>query len=131
MSKRKKIIIAVAVLLVMVLAAVLIIRANRPEPVAGAKTLAIEVVHADGSKKELTVHTDAENLRAALESEGLIAGEESEYGLFVKTVDGETADDSKQQWWAVSKDGQMLDTGVDTTMISDGEHYEFTLTTGW
>ena len=47
------------------------------------------------------------------------------------TVDGETADESIQQWWCITKGGEMLMTGVDDTMIADGEAYEFTLTTGW
>ena len=61
----------------------------------------------------------------------LIAGDESEYGLFVKTVDGETADDANQEWWCFTKGGEMLMTGVDDTMIADGEQYEATLTVGW
>ena len=31
----------------------------------------------------------------------------------------------------VTKGGEMLMTGVDDTMIADGESYEITLTTGW
>ena len=66
-----------------------------------------------------------------LEQEGLVAGEESEYGLFVKTVDGYTADDSNQEWWCFTKNGESLTTGVDTTPIADGEHFEATLTVGY
>lgn len=102
-----------------------------PADAEAVKNLTITVVHGDGTKKEIAVSTEAENLRAALEPEGIIAGDESEFGLFVKTVDGETADDSKQQWWCVTKDGVMTETGVDGVMIADGESYEFTLTTGW
>ena len=78
-----------------------------------------------------TITTDAEYLRGALESINLIAGSESEYGLFVTTVNGVTADDSKQQWWCFTKDGEMLQTGVDSTPIANGEHYEITLTEGY
>ena len=46
-------------------------------------------------------------------------------------VDGESADASQQQWWCFTKDGEMLMTGVDDTMIRDGEKYEITFTTGW
>ena len=68
---------------------------------------------------------------AAMEQEGLIQGTESDFGLYVQTVDGETADESIQQWWCITKEGEMLMTGVDDTVIADGEQYEFTLTTGW
>ncbi len=96
-----------------------------------AKTITVKVVHKDGSEKKLSVETDADNLRGALEPDGIIAGEESEYGLFVKTVDGETADDANQEWWCVTKGGEMLNTGVDDTKIADGDAYEFTLTVGY
>lgn len=124
MSKKTKIIIAVAVLLVLVIGAFVAYRALAPKPVEGGKTIVFQVTHADGSQKDFTISTDSENLRGALEQEGLISGEESQYGLYVTTVDGETADSSLNQWWCFTKDGEMLPTGVDDTMIADGEHYE-------
>ncbi len=131
-KKNKKTLIAVAVLLVLVIGALLIWQLNKPVAQEGGKSLVFEVIHKDESHKDFTIKTDAENLRGALESvEGLIAGSESEYGLFVETVDGETADSAAQEWWCFTKDGEMLMTGVDDTMIADGEHYEATLTVGW
>lgn len=130
-KKTRNIIIAVAVLLVLVAAAVGVYMHFAPQPQEGAKTINVTVVHGDESQKDFTYNTDAETLREALEPEGLIAGDESEFGLFVKTVDGETADDSLQQWWCVTKGGEMTETGVDGIMIADGDNYEFTLTTGW
>ena len=131
-KKTRSIIIAVAVLLVLVVGALLIWNANKSVAQVGSKTIVLEVVHKDGSTKDFTIHTDAEALRAALEQEeGLIAGSDSEYGLMVETVDGEKADWSvDQSWWCLTKDGVMLDTGVDSTMIADGDHYEFTYTIG-
>lgn len=131
MSKTKKRIIAVIVLLVLIAAAALAYLHFSPKAQAGDKTLSILVIHSDCEQNMLTVQTGAETLRDALEPEGIIAGDESEYGLFVKTVDGETVDDSQQQWWCITKGGEQLMTGVDNTMIADGEQYEFTLTTGW
>ena len=130
-KKTRNIIIAVALLLVLVIGAALIWNANRPEAQEGGKALEVTVVHGDESSKDFSFSTDAENLRTALEEQKLIEGTESEYGLFVTTVDGETADDTQQQWWCFSKDGEDLMTGVDDTMIADGEHYEITLKTGW
>ena len=81
-----------------------------------------------------TVHelrTDEEMLGAALLNEGLIEGEDSEYGLFVKTVDGITANEDNQEWWSLTIDGEMAMTGVDSTPVEDGGKYEFTLTVGY
>lgn len=130
-KKTKTILIAAAILLVLVVAVLLIYNANKPVPQEGSKKLVVTVVHGDGSSKDFSIATDAENLRGALEEQKLIEGTESEYGLYVLTVDGETADDTQQQWWCFTKGGEMLMTGVDDTMIADGEHYEITFTVGW
>ena len=97
----------------------------------GSKTITLTVVHGDGTSNDITVSTDAENLRDALEAEGIIAGEDSSYGMFVQTVDGETADDGEQEWWCLTKGGEMWNYGVDDTEIADGDVYEFTLTVGY
>ena len=130
-KKTRNIIIAVALLLVLVIGAVLIWNLNKPDAQEGGKALVVTVVHGDESSKDFSFTTDAENLRTALEEQELIEGTESEYGLYVTKVDGEEADESQQQWWCFSKDGEDLMTGVDDTMIADGDHYDITLKTGW
>ena len=130
----KKTIIALAVLLVLVIGAIVAYYAQRPPSPARDEsliTIEVAVTHGDGTVKDFSIRTDALNLRGALEQEELIAGDESEYGLYVKTVDGETADESQQQWWCFTKGGEMLMTGVDDTSIADGDHYEIVLTVGW
>ena len=129
--KRRLSLILASLLVLLVVAAGLIWFVNRPQAAVGSKTVAVEVLHGDGSKKEFTLHTDAETLRQACEEQSLIEGRESEYGLYVLTVDGETADESIQQWWCITKGGAEHFYGVDETMIQDGEQYEFTLKTGW
>ena len=133
MQKKTKLIsiIAVCVLIALVVGALLLYNANKPQAQTGDKNIVVTVVHKDESKKEFKINTSAETLRAACEEQKLIAGDESEYGLYVKTVDGETADDGAQEWWCLTKDGEMSMTGVDDTMIADGEQYEFTFTIGW
>ena len=130
-KKTRNIIIAVAVLLVLVIGALVIYNANKPAAQEGGKKLTVTVVHGDGSSKDFAIATDAEFLRGALEEQSLIEGSDSEYGMFVTGVDGETVDSDQQQWWCFTKGGEMLMTGVDTTPIADGEHYEITFTTGW
>ena len=130
-KKNRSILIGVAILLVLVIAALVIYNVTRPQAQAGTKTITVEVVHKDESRKEFKITTSAENLRGALDQENLVQGSESEYGLYIETVDGETADSANQEWWAVTKDGTMTETGVEGVMIADGEHYELTLTVGW
>lgn len=130
MSKKTKI-IAVVALAVLVIGAIAAYAVLSPKAVAGDKNITVEVVHADGSSKEFIISTDEEYLGGALRQENLVEGEEGEFGLYIKSADGETADEAQQQWWCCCKDGEMLMTGVDDTPIADGEHYELVLNTGW
>ncbi len=128
---RKSTMISIVLLALVVGAVFLIWQKHSVQSQAGEKTVAVQVVHGDKSTKDFTLHTDEEYLGAALENEKLIQGTQGQYGLFVTAVDGEKADDAKQQWWCLTKGGATVDTGVDTTPIADGDAYELTLTTGW
>ena len=101
-----------------------------PKGSAGEKTITVDVVMLDGSETTTTITTGEEYLRGALEQENMIAGDESEYGLFVTTVNGVTADDSKEQWWCFTKGGESLATGVDSTPITEGSVYELRVEKG-
>ena len=131
MTPKKRALVTVSALLALVLSLGMVWVFNRPRAAAGSKSLLIEVFHGDGSRKAYPVRTDAETLRQACEEHSLITGRESEYGLYVLTVDGETADETRQQWWCITKDGAEHNYGVDATKIRDGEQYAFTLKTGW
>lgn len=98
---------------------------------AAEKSITLTVVHKDGSEKEIALTTKEQYLGAALEAEGIITGEEGQYGLFIKTADGETADESNQEWWCLTKEGEMTETGVDSTEFADGDKFELTLKVGY
>ena len=127
--KNRKSIIAVAVLLVLVIGAFLAWSLLRPSAAEGEKTVTVTVVHSDASEKVFEIHTDSTNLREALGE--IVSGSEGPYGLYILTVDGETADETQQQWWCVTKGGAEVMTGVDELMIADGDRYEITFRTGW
>lgn len=122
-------------LFVMLIAAALTIFAScttTPEdPVtttAGQEEAAIVfiVTFLDGTTETHNITTSREYLRGALEDEGLISGDESEYGLYVKTVCGQTLSyETDGKYWALYVGGQYATSGVDTTKITDGETYEF------
>lgn len=126
----KKTITAIVAIVALVAVLLTVYFVTRPAPVAGGKTITVEIKY-DEVDKEVKITTDAETLADALREKNLIEGSESEYGLFITGVDGRTADDSKQEWWSITKDGEMTPTGADTTMIADGEHYELTLMVGY
>lgn len=115
--------------LVALLAAVMLITYYhfKPKPVEGSKEVMVEVVIPDEETKEFTLNTDAEYLSQALDEKDLIKGDKSASGLYITEVNGRTADNSKREWWCISKNGEDALTGADQIVIEDGDHYEITL----
>lgn len=104
---------------------------TRPSVSQGSKTVTVEVVHKDESKKTFTYHTDAEYLGEVIQSEGLVKGEEGDYGLYIKEVDGETADyDTDGAYWAFYQGGEYANQSVDQTPINDGDAFSLVYTVG-
>ena len=101
--------------------------ANDPTELGeGAKTFTFLVTDKDGNTTTFRISTDGEKLADALLAHELIEGEESAYGLYVKKVNGITADyDVDQTYWALLIDGEMAMTGVSDTAVEDGRTYEF------
>lgn len=92
----------------------------------GSKTVQVEV-KAEDQSVTFTIHTDKETLGDALLEHNLISGDDGPFGLYVKFVNGIEADyDKDQTYWALTKDGEILNSGVDGVKVSDGEHYELT-----
>lgn len=90
----------------------------------GSLEFTLAVVDREGNKTRFEIHTDKETVGEALEELGLIAGEEGEYGLFVKTVNGITADyDKDGVYWAFYINGEYALTGIDVTEITQGNSY--------
>lgn len=102
---------------------------NKEKVAQGEKSVVITVVDDKGEKTDFTATTNGQYLIDALNEIKLVEGEEGDYGLYIKTVNGITADyDKDGAYWAFTKDGEMLMTGADSTPIADGEHYEITYT---
>ena len=104
--------------------------ATRPAAQEDEKHLQVEVIHGEVSNTH-DFTTDAEYLAQALLEQNIVEDNQTAYGLYILTADGVTADESKQEWWCITKDGEMLTTGASEAVIADGEHYELTLTVGY
>ena len=92
----------------------------------GATMFAFTVVDADGNETAFEVHTDKSIVGEALLDCDLIAGDEGDYGLYVKVVNGITADyDTDGAYWAFYVDGEYAQSGVDATNIEEGKTYTF------
>ena len=127
--KNKKLVIATIALAVVIGLMAGVWFATRPETEAGSKAYTVTVVHKDGSVKGFAYRTDAEYLAEALLEEGLVSGEDSQYGLTIITVDGEDAVwATDNAYWALWVGEEMAMTGASETPVYDGSTFKLEYT---
>lgn len=92
----------------------------------GSKCMTVEVVDSVGAKVTFTVNTEKETVGEALQELGIIDGEEGDYGLYIKSVNGITADyQTDGSYWAFYISGDYAMTGADMTDIAEDAVYTF------
>ena len=92
----------------------------------GSTCFDFSVTDKEGNTTYFTVNTDQTTVGAALLENNLIAGEDGDYGLYVKQVNGITADYNVDgTYWAFYVNGEYAVSGVDLTEIKAGESYAF------
>ena len=90
------------------------------------KSFTFVVVDTSGKETSFEISSGKTTVGEALLDEGLIAGEDGQYGLYVKTVNGITLDfDADGKYWAFYVNGEYGMSGVDATEIVDGDTYSF------
>ena len=105
--------------------------AKEEAPAADAVSFKVVVTDLDGNETAFEYSSNAASVGEALVTEGLIEGHETEYGLYIDTVNGITADwDADQTYWAFYINGEYATTGVDGTEIVADTTYGLTLTKG-
>lgn len=130
MKNKKTWIAVIAVALVIVLALVASF-ALKPKGSDGTKNITVTVVHKDASEKVFTYATDEEFLGAVLVAEGLVEGDDSDFGLMITSVDGEEASwDADQSYWALYIGEDYATTGADSTPVNDGDSFKLVYTIG-
>ena len=94
----------------------------------GSKTVVVEVTVLE-QKVTFTINTDEDTVGAALSEHNLISGEEGQYGLYVKKVNGITADyDIDQSYWAFYVNDEYAMSGIELTEISEDATYQLVYT---
>lgn len=97
----------------------------------GSKTITVTVKDHEGKAVVFTIQTDAKTVGDALLENDLIAGDEGQFGLYVKVVNGLRADyDKDHAYWGFNVNGETSLTGVDMTDLTDGGVYELVYTVG-
>ena len=128
MSKKTKISVVLAAVLVLLIAAGGFLWVKiRPEAVDGAKSITFTVVYKDSTQDVFEINTDEEYLANALVNEGIITYDAS--GLYT-TINGVTANyNIDGGWWCIKSGGEMASFGLNELPITDGGEYEAVYTT--
>lgn len=102
---------------------------TRPPVQEGSKTITVTVVHGNGTSKDFTYHTDEEYLGPVILDNGLVEGENGQFGLYIKVVDGEQAIyEVDNAYWSLYVGEEAAMQGADLTPIQDGGVYKLVYT---
>ncbi|MBR6917228.1 MAG: DUF4430 domain-containing protein [Clostridia bacterium] len=105
--------------------------ADATEAAAKEVTVTVEVTDDKGEVTSKEFTTSAATLADLLLSEKIAEGEDSEYGLYITTVNGITADyNTDGAYWALYKNGEYMMTGADGETLTDGAVYGLVYTKG-
>ena len=90
----------------------------------GSKTFELTVEDKEGVIHSYRIHTDEEMVGFALIKHELIEGEQGQYGMYIKSVLGQTLDyETDGMYWAFYVNGEYALTGVDQTPIQADTAY--------
>ena len=130
MKKQTKIITGIVVaLLIIVLGVVFLL--NRPSASKGAKNVTIEVLDNNGTETSYSTNTDAEYLSEVFDEidDLTVEGDVTDYGLYINTVNGVTADYSVDaSYWAIYVNGEYGQYGADQQVVNDGDVFRLEYT---
>ena len=130
----KKVITGIVALVVAILVGVGVYTAFGPKTSSGSKSYTVTVVSEDGSEVSYEGKTDAEVLHdlmdeVAANNDFTYEGSDSDYGFYVETVNGETADSNAGSYWAIYVNGEYGQYGVDEQPVADGDNFKFAFET--
>ncbi len=94
----------------------------------GSKTVLVEV-KAGNDSVTFTIKTDKKTVGEALVEHKLIEGEDGQFGMYIKKVNGILADyDVNRSYWSFYINGEYAMSGVDTTDIDTSATYKLEYT---
>lgn len=134
--QKKKIWIGVLILaaVAVILGAVYMLAGPKAEK--GSKNCTLEVSDDQGEVTSYEVSTDAEYLRKVMDEvaekeDFSYDGEDGDYGLYIESVNGLTADyDTDGSYWSVYVNGEYGQYSVDQQPVADGDTYRLSYETG-
>ena len=133
-NQKKKIIIGIVAMVVLIATMVCVYISFRPKAAQGTKAYSLEVVDDSGKVTSYEGKTDAEylvGLMDELQASGdfTYEGTEGDYGLYINTVNGLTADyDADGAYWSIMVNGEYGMYGASEQPVDDGDSFQFVYT---
>lgn len=135
MKKNNNKLIAAAVLVIVAIAVLVgVYFAFGPKAATGSKSVTLEVVDNNGESKMYDTKTDAEFLAGLMDElaetgKFSYQGDKSEYGIYINTVNGVTADYNVDgSYWAIYVNGDYGMYGADSQPVADGDAFKLEYT---
>lgn len=131
MKKNQKIIISVVVVVALIAVLLGVYTFFKPKATTGSKEYTVSVVDAEGTTVTYNGTTDAEYLSELMdelveEGDFSYVGEAGEYGLYITTINGITADYATDAaYWSIYVNGEYGQYGADSQPVTDGDEYSF------
>lgn len=131
MKKNQKIIISVVVVIALIAVLLGIYAFFKPKATTGSKEYTVNVVDAEGTTVTYDGTTDAQYLSELMdelveEGDFSYVGEAGEYGLYITTINGITADYATDgAYWSIYVNGEYGQYGADSQPVTDGDEYSF------
>ncbi len=99
---------------------------NSDDENAEPKSFTFIVVDENGAETSFSITSKKKTVGAALMEKGLLEGDNSAHGLYVKKVNGIFAEyETTGTYWAFYVNGEYALYGVDKTEVTDGATYSF------
>ncbi|MCR5640809.1 MAG: DUF4430 domain-containing protein [Lachnospiraceae bacterium] len=127
----KGIIIGVVAMVVVAILLVAVWLTFGPKASAGTKAYEVTVTDNNGEVTTYEGKTDAEYLKELMdelveEEDFTYEGSESDYGLFIESINGLKADyDTDGAYWSIYVNGEYGQYGADSQPVADGDKFGF------
>ena len=105
--------------------------AETAEDSASEKHITLTVTYSDETSDIYEIDTTAEYLKDAVDGTVELGGSDGDYGFYIESVNGETADYAADgAYWAIFVNGDYGMYGIDEQPVTDGDAYALVYTVG-
>lgn len=103
-----------------------------PETSGGGKSFTLEIYsERDGYSSSSEYSSEYEYFGQWCREQDFIVYNDSEYGMYIVSVNGMAEDSGEQYWWCIMTNGEDASAGADQLPLTSGTDYRLELRQGW